>query len=796
MFKVKKALILTTAVLLVTLSFSACGRKGELNPNVGPTIRITSYEGVIDSTAVDTDNPALFQQKIYWEANDADGVVESYAYRVVDKDGNPYPNGTPGHNVVDEEGWIYHYNDGADQSIPLAETDQKSIWTNDVYTIINFPANIDGDSAVVVSRFDVKCKDNDGNNSIAVDQDGVAISPNSEYASKYFSAYSLAPGVSISSTKGNLNGAQIGRGIVFQFSIMDSDPYVGSVPDYFKFRLEKRDLLGRIISEAEGGYPDTEYTTKNQANVSRFLMTEFTEPSLLFNTYESGSPIDSTYIIVKSVDLAGIESEEEEVGFAVRDGFYPGTIIFNGAVDANKNAIYALGDNHYTTFIAEQIPTILPSTLTVEGTHFATPFWIDNNGDYSVIGSNNLSIYMKWGYKGQYESDNPNNKKIGTVIDELTNLEYFSEVRYYDLRLDGEAFVYAPLPAVDYNVVDEDTGKEWLRVPVNANIAEDVTLTGLDIGTHKFEVRAVDLQDVADKTPAVMIFNIVDPTPISEKSGILVIDDDADNSLPDDMMDAFYVEALSDYTGTIDFMDRNENESPNFKLHFSKASLPATELVKYKTIIYHSENKKDSGFWKEYDAMNLYLNSGGNVILSTNSNLSNTIMLNSRKEGFNLISRYFGVSVDNEESTKTLPKTPQDPILEFKPLFHYAVKAANMTADLDLQRNESILSFIDNHPITQIAVDAHGLISYFDEDLLLDGTEVLYRLGCKEVGDGIYDPSLDEINTYGNQPIAIRKLTDSNKCYLFSFPLSFMKADQAKIMFNQIMSEIETTIEN
>ena len=59
-----------------------------------------------------------------------------------------------------------------------------------------------------------------------------------------------------------------------------------------------------------------------------------------------------------------------------------------------------------------------------------------------------------------------------------------------------------------------------------------------------------------------------------------------------------------------------------------------------------------------------------------------------------------------------------------------------------------------------------------------------------------YDPSLDEINTYGNQPIAIRKLTDSNKCYLFSFPLSFMKADQAKIMFNQIMSEIETTIEN
>ena len=797
MFKVRKALLLTTAILLIMLAMTACGRKGETNPNVGPTIRITSYEGVVDSSGVDTEDPALFQQRIYWEANDADGVVDSYAYRVVDENGNPYPNGTPGHEVIDEEGWIYHYNSGADESIPLEETEQKSIWTDQVYSVINFPANVDGDSAVVVSRFDVKCKDNDGNESIAIDVNGNAVEPSSAYASKYFSAYSNNPEVFISSTKGDINGKEIGRGIVFQFTIDDNTPFVGSVPDYYTFRLEKRDLLGRVIPESEGGYPDLEYNTKKLSNVSRYLVTEFTEPSLKLNTYASGVPQDSTYIIAKAVNLSGVESEPKEVGFAVKEGFYPDTIIFNGSTNPVANAIYALGDNHFTTYIAEQIPTIIPSTVTNEGTHFSTPFWIDKDGSYSLIGSNNLNIYMKWGYRGQFESNNPNNKMEGAVQDELTGAEYFSEIRYYDLRLDGEAFIYSPLPPADHNVVDAETGKEWLRVPISATIAEKVTLTGLSSGTHKFEVRAVDLQGVPDQTPSEMIFKIVEPTPRAEKSGILIIDDDENDNLtaPAALIDSLYSSFVEDYAGEVDVLHRAQMPTANFDLHFSTNVFSPTDLQKYKLVIYHSDTPKRSNkFAYEYDTMNLYLRGGGNMVLSGCSTLKTIVMEDARSNGFPLITRFFGVPV-TEEDALLVPiredgtSAAQDAFLKLS-YFVKAHKAESMQTDIELEL-PSFNPNVNVHPLAQVEINAYGPLSYFNEDLLLPGTEVIYRFGSKEPGDGLFDPTLDEYVKYSEQPVAIRRVTNNNSCYMFGFPLSYMKPDQVKTTLNQIIEELE-----
>ena len=92
MFKFRNTAIIVIVLLVLFLIFSACGRKGSLETNIKPTINITSYEGVEEPALIDSIQPASFQQKIYWEASDEDGVVEKYAFRVVDKDMQPFQN--------------------------------------------------------------------------------------------------------------------------------------------------------------------------------------------------------------------------------------------------------------------------------------------------------------------------------------------------------------------------------------------------------------------------------------------------------------------------------------------------------------------------------------------------------------------------------------------------------------------------------------------------------------------------------------------------------------------------------
>ena len=82
-----KYVVFIALLLVFALMISACGRKGEPSFNEWPTIRITSYSGVEEPSLIDSLNPIAFQQQIYWEANDADGTVDKYAFRVTDEFG-------------------------------------------------------------------------------------------------------------------------------------------------------------------------------------------------------------------------------------------------------------------------------------------------------------------------------------------------------------------------------------------------------------------------------------------------------------------------------------------------------------------------------------------------------------------------------------------------------------------------------------------------------------------------------------------------------------------------------------
>ncbi|HRZ77400.1 MAG TPA: DUF1846 family protein, partial [Bacteroidales bacterium] len=120
---------MTLALLVLT----GCGKFGEKFENKEPDIAITSYEGFDDSEllAPFADTEFIFQQRIFWNAWDEDGLITGFAYRVKDQNGNPIA--TPGNHYVDMTGdvtpqnvidrfgvgWVLHYKTNADQNLPL-----------------------------------------------------------------------------------------------------------------------------------------------------------------------------------------------------------------------------------------------------------------------------------------------------------------------------------------------------------------------------------------------------------------------------------------------------------------------------------------------------------------------------------------------------------------------------------------------------------------------------------------------------------------------------------------------------
>jgi hypothetical protein len=202
----KKWIPIFGIVLFLFLLVAGCSRSGSLKSNQPPSITITSYGGT-DTLSTD---PELFQQKIFWEAHDVDGVVKFYAYRVLDQNENPIA--TSGHMYIDDNGWVYHYKDGVnvDENTPTPDTPgYGTIWTRDVYALINFPAhNTEGDSAIVKSIFEVKCMDNRG--------------AESNIARKYFTASSRKPEI-LFDDKDKINGKTVGQGIYLEFDIRDLD---------------------------------------------------------------------------------------------------------------------------------------------------------------------------------------------------------------------------------------------------------------------------------------------------------------------------------------------------------------------------------------------------------------------------------------------------------------------------------------------------------------------------------------------------------------------------------------------
>jgi len=782
----KLAFIGTLVLTMVLIAACDSGKSGSPYDNSLPTVRITSFNGDSLSTGQNPDtlasNVVLFQQKVYWTGEDKDGIVTGYAFRILNNDWDPIA--TPGYEVIDEDGWVYHYKDGANENIPL-EGDElsenvRTIWSDQVYATINFPAsNAEHDSVNVPSILEVKCID---------DRGGV-----SEVTRKFFLTYSVRPVVTISSSKGDLDDKTTGTGIRFVFNMKDDDPYATTEPWYFEYKLQRFiPATGAIEYESEW------ISTKDNEINNKVVLTGRTSPALVtnFNSVTDTTAISKTRMLCRGYDWAGIVSKVDTVDFWVKEGFSPGTLIYD-------YDIYALGSNHFVTYQDASLNIVIPSQETTEGTIYSTPFFKDVNDRYVALWSNDIRAYMSWGFHGEYTGDNPRDKKMSYVYDETSNTNYMCEIQAFDLRLDGEPYNYPPYEGLtQYQHTDED-GTQWLRVPISSDISQKTVLNNLaatdpyDVNSyHWLEVRAVDLQGVGDTTPARYEFKldaIVEP---QDKAGILVIDDEAPDpaGAPEPGVTNFFNDVLSDFA-TVDVLNRKDISDTIWdnNLHYGWDVFSPTDLQRYKCVIWHSENPSASSkhnFYKEYDVFNLYLRHGGNVIITGGANVADSFN-GCKNNAFPLISSYFGVSTSILDESASI--TPFGGSVIEHTIFLGAHQQLSGWSDVMVNLTDP---FQGVGPLL-IARGGMGAIAYMNPDNFASGVETLYRTIIKEPGTDNYSPSQAEYDACNDQVCAIRyKRTtveypsEYQMNYIFTFPLSYCYPDQVKAMLNKAIGDI------
>ncbi len=811
----KPSLFLVVAITLLTLM--ACGIDGDYKSNQSPEISITSWEGY-DSLDVHTIHDSLvFQQKIYWNSFDTDGTVEGIAYRILDE--NNEPLSSPGNEVIDENGdvetltisgaeetgWVLHYKDGANENIPLSSANaSKTIWTNEQYALVNFPAaDEDGNPVIRDYTFEVVCIDNRG----AV----------SNIASKEFKAKSDRPNCLLSTSKGNPNGRQVGTGIEITFAMTNPDDsdFVAPGASNYEFKILKKEFVDGDDEEDNEDYSndnvvfESEWiSTNNFSDMESFRLTQNTDKNFnnILATADEIYPMDTdfdgededanqfryTEIMAKAYNLAGVASDVDTIRFAVKKGFYPKTLIY-------QQKTYALGDYHFVDYPRASDKEVYPYIDMEEPNpdKSAVRMFTNMDGKKSVINSANLKTYVKWGYHGEYGipptgtavayviSDNPYDKKINQLLDERTNQNYYSEIIAYHIRLDDAAYDFFALQ--DNIVTHEDDGviTEWLEVPVNSvwNISQSLELLNLEPGDHKLEISAFDLQDQYDPTPAVVEFTIENYTPKEERSGILMVDADELREAGAPSFDysesrsqEIYAAAMEQFGDNVTYVNRAEVIANN-EMNDTDCAFAPSDLLKYKTIIYRNEAFTSSTFNYDNDALNIFLSEGGNLILIGTKNIKaiNDDMYNTSKK---LMRDYFGIVYDTESVDIVSNSSAQNP-------FFLGATSAEGYPELNLDLSANAISFLIDLKqglggigfFTDIAIDPEDYI-----------TKPIYNFTCKAVDDAdIAAPSQEQFDTFSQKPVALSRVTEDNKCYIFTFPLSYMEQDDLTSLLGQIV---------
>ncbi len=779
----KKSLTLLTVLILSMLGIlliSGCGKSGTRFANIAPTIRITSYEGFDDGETYSSQDTLLFQQRIYWNATDTDGTIAGFAYRILDS--NDVPISSPGNQYIDADGtitpqnvlttfgpgWVMHYLPGADNNIPLTSPEaRRSIWTSQKYAVVNFPSSdANGNPLPTLSKFEV----------IAIDNRGEITA---HAAWRKFNTESARPTCTVTTTKGNPAGGQVGSGMRVAFAMKDYDPFITDTPWYYEFKLQKwsTDPVPVLLSSTEWIRTDS----LNNPKLNEYLLTRRTNPALTYDYDANGTKLSMSKIVGRAYDLSGVVSSlttNSEINFSVKPGFRPAALIYH-------QKAYALGDNHFIDYTDDSTPEIMPFTISNGVQRFATPLFRDMENKLTAVNSVNLKTWIRWGWDGEYgivQSNGsilfpatPYDKKVDVVRDATTGENYFSEITHFDLRLNDAPYNFPPYAN---SIQTDDDGKRWLRIPVNSVLGQTVVLTTLPSGLHKFEVRCVDLQDEYSNA-AEFFFNLVDPVSAVNRSGILVIDDDKDNvsTSPEAIVTAKYTSMLADYTGTKDFIHRSTDSFvgdtyPDIR----KRHLAYPDLQRYKLVIYHNDNVSESGNLKlDNDGLTLYMQNGGNFMISSSSKIASVMdafVISGQKSFLSLM----GINYVSQ------PVSSVSGSLLTNAFFQKAVGALDFpNINLQFDGDGGTPSF---NSLVNLR-DGLATVAYFTNH----NADVIYTYGSKPTNYANTPPSQTQFDLYNNKPVGLRKVSNGGKHYIFGFPLSYMVESELKPMMNKVLAE-------
>jgi len=857
----KKLIILCFVVISFLIVLSACGIRGKLNEGDAPTIRITSYTGR-DTKEEAQDETLPYQHQIFWEANSQIGSIKGYAYRILDQTGNPLQ--TAGNYYIDYEGlvtpsnvtnyseydlskngWVLHYEKGAKEDFPLDnEKAQRTIWTDNVFAIVNFPGTSSLDDAGTPSYFEV----------IAIDTRGKISKP----AVKHFNIVSTKSGLSISTSQGGFSSdpsQPIGQGVRVVFSFISNPVLSQSTKEwYYEYRLftvdtgvystvEPEDLYNNLLVDLTNGWQ----STRNYPKIDEVVFNK----DRLSSDYDGEAIVPSRIHILEAqvTDLAGVTSDIKRVVFYVSDKYSPETIMYLRHSETFSNLHYILNTPQNETIRI----TIPYGQASSDGYRFAKLFQVhsvyESGNDtpvdlyWSVVGNENTRMWLRFGYYGQYgeikKSDDadkddeitvtnyPENTEIAITYDRYardetgSRINYKSEITHFDIRLNGKPYLYQPL----MNSITEDG---WLRVPINHELARSFLLSVSD-KVHNviyegdidnvFTVAAVDLQGVRDREPYEFRFRYYQPKPFNERHGVLYIDYNTqiNNGLKD-----FYGEIINETAAkSLTYVNRRilRDEVANFRrtnnVHFeggqnndllmgSPDILALSFLQQFRYVIIGSENLSSqfSEFTNELDVFKKYIQINGNCIIVANNNIS---ALYSEPNDLPVLNNLFGFP----KYTSNI-KTILNPSLQF---FLRAAKLAQPIVgctDLDIEsvNIHSLFSAL------QTRIESSGAIGFFSyfypgtldggQPLFLFDTatqeKAIFRSGdvtaYYKISDLEYNADItywndryynDMKNELQNSIVAFRKTTGQSTNYTFGFPLCSMEINDVKNLFKNII---------
>ena len=656
MLKNKYLLILVVLLLVAVLAILSCGRKGSLNLNVAPYIEISDYSGIARPDTVLTDsamshvignliNPAiydsLFYQEIFWRAWDVDGVVKSFAYRIGTWDSlseNWQYDRSYGVRVS-EDGWILHLQPNGEYGIwtPLKQRFPK--------TAVYFTATDTSDYKKNFGKFEVKCKDNYGEES--------------EIAARYFCSWSDIPGTSVQTSQGSIDSLRVGSAILFNFTVLgDDDPFGhGSEAAYFTYRFKyyrttgtdtlRVAPLGAVLDSTEW-YSTEGYPKRDEV----LLMAEyhdgnpFGKPILKINEKFDDGTYEVTEIQVKAVDKAGIvDPEYARMIFFVRGYFHPDTAPFmaqwadlpyylGGPNTSELNIlphIYVISDYTWLNYLCENED--VPKRVIEGENHYANQFYMSKDTTLTAIWSENIEIYMQWDYLGKFIIDIDKNRARTAVnrtyfydanLDQY--VQYYCDVEYMDIQLNGGTH---GLPPVGTVYIDDDTEEKWMRLPIYEE--QNCKLFGLSAGEeHIFRVRSVDFQGAVDPTPAELSFILNAPILADEKEGILIIDDTQNQNIfaVEDSVNQFYQNLVDHSTETKSWLrieDLGNIETLNRQIRVDPLApnFAPSDIQQYKMILWYANDPKS--FYSDvakvhliqhYDLLRYYMLSGGSLLFT------------------------------------------------------------------------------------------------------------------------------------------------------------------------------------